>query len=211
MYLFAVLLLLVLEGCIEQSDGMKDTFSITDYSSWSSILVQDFGLVSGSTITVSYQAILNGTLSGAASRSNPGIMYVVSGYNARLGWYSKAGDADLSPATIQSMCNSPAQYRVVLPTNSSMISGSFDYVVSTESDRFTVISFQCTESLISPITVQTTVVMKSPVPPKYRYNGVDSSYLPMELVFLPTMYLGLVIVYVLLLVGQVGQLLVARY
>lgn len=136
------------------------------------------------------------------------ILILVISEDQRVGYYTNLDKSDSTiSSNINSLCTAPSMHRKILTT--APLSGSYNFTVNYNNgatDIYSVALLQCRSGYSSnPVRAHVQVTTKNPAPRGDSYNQ-----LPIDLVMLVRLYLGEIFVYSLLLLGIIGQIILAK-
>lgn len=186
------LLLVFLFSFITHILAVKTSFEIQSINTYAASIEQSFGMAGNGAISIDYN--VNAAHDGAYVSY---VLILILTEAQRLGWYSTINN---SPGTVNNICNQPSLFRQRIYGDGTI---NFDV---TSTDRYSVLVAQCLASTPgNPIKVNVDLSMTNARPAS---DGV--SHLPIQNVMYVRVLEGEVILYVLLMVGLVGQFVFAR-
>lgn len=175
--------------------SVKTDYSRTSSGFFADNVVNAFGMAVGGIITIDYniQQENNSILTDSY------VLILVVNERQRISWYNS-----LSPSTSQvdTLCAQPSTQRIVATGQ-----GNWNITVDEGlgSNQYSVLAMQCRVDTGGPVSVKLHVEMKNIQP-----SGSGYSQLGIEKVTLVNLYGGEIIIYVLLLVGLLGQMYLSR-
>lgn len=177
-------------------NSLKKDYSRSSSTYFADYVVQQFGLATGALVTIDYD-IQPQTNSVYGSY----VLILLVNERQRMSWYSSPSGSDSNQ--ISTMCQLPSYKRIIATEP-----GSWNVTIddSAGSNQYSIVVIQCRSSTAdNPVTVSVHAELRNPKPSGDGYNQLG-----IEQVMLVNFYGGVIIIYVLLLLGLMGQMFLAR-
>lgn len=184
--------------CITWTNALYRTYDTTRYDIFGDFITQEFGMAVGGTIQIDY----NVQPTYASKKFDSYVILLVLTRDQANGWYSDLKN-DANSDSIMSMCSQPSMFRQEL-FGSGTLSYNIDYALG--ENRYSVAVLQCRSGYESnPVTVSVDLTMKNPRP-----NSDEMSHFSIEHVMEIRVIEGELIIYALMILGMLGQIILAR-